>query len=179
MDRRQRRVCLRSSIGEVEGEVDAGQGGAGQVRSGRRKNTCPSLYLFGFCTSPFRASPFSLSLSLSLSCLPFGVERKGLCHVKLPALDSTHTRPIRCFFPNRQARRNEGKEFTERLLRRPYVHTPLLCPARLFGPSRGRARHYWLSFFYGHCSLHCDTGEETNLIFLCRCISAGEEGAVL
>jgi hypothetical protein len=156
------------------------QGRAGQVRSGQVGGKIPVRPCTCSGSARVRSAPaLSLSLSLSLSCLPFGVERKGLCHVKLPALDSTHTRPIRCFFPNRQARRNEGKEFTERLLRRPYVHTPLLCPARLFGPSRGRARHYWLSFFYGHCSLHCDTGEETNLIFLCRCISAGEEGAVL
>jgi hypothetical protein len=147
------------------------QGREGQVSSGRRKNTCPSLYLFGFCTSPFRASPFSLSLFLSPVCLS-GLKGKDSAMSSFPALDSTHTRPIRCFFPYRQARRNEGKEFTERLrlLRRPYVHP---CPPVW---AKQRQSTSLAVFFTGHCSRHCDTGEETNLIFLCPCISAGEGG---
>lgn len=103
------------------------QGRAGQVRSGQVGGKIPVRPCTCSGSARVRSAPALFSLSLSLSCLPFGVETKGLCHVKLPALDSTHTRPIRCFFPYRQARRNEGKEFTERLrlLRRPYVHP---CP---------------------------------------------------
>jgi hypothetical protein len=172
MDRRQRRVCFRSSIGEGEGEVDAGQGGAGQLRSAEKYLSV--LVLVRVLHESVPRQPF-FSLSLSLSCLPFGVETKGLCHVKLPALDSTHTRPIRCFFPYRQARRNEGKEFTERLrlLRRPYVHP---CPPVW---AKQRQSTSLAVFFTGHCSRHCDTGEETNLIFFLSIYQRRGGGVVL
>jgi hypothetical protein len=118
-----RRVCLRSSIGEVEGEVDAGQGGAGQVRSAE-KYLCVVVLVRVLHESVPRQPFLSLSLFLSPVCLS-GLKGKDSAMSSFPALDSTHTRPIRCFFPYRQARRNEGKEFTERILRRPYVHP---CP---------------------------------------------------
>lgn len=67
MDRRQRRVCFRSSIGEGEGEVDAGQGGAGQLRSAEKYLSV--LVLVRVLHESVPRQPFFLSLYLSPVCL--------------------------------------------------------------------------------------------------------------